>query len=151
MPPRISQDTYKQLAPAVYEAVIAFDDVAGRGVLEDTLLELSKLRASQLNGCAYCCQYHTRILLEAGVSPDKISLVPAWAETDAFTPREQAAIGWAEDLTLLAETHASEAAWSRVSQHFSDGEVAHLTAAIAAINVWNRFAVALRFDPPYPI
>lgn len=151
MPPRISQDRFKQIVPEVYGAIDAFDDVAGRSVLEDSLLELAKLRASQLNGCAFCCQYHTRILLESGISADKISLVPAWAETEAFSPREQAAIGWAEELTLLAGTHASDSAFARVQPHFTELELAHLTAAIAAINVWNRLAVALRFDPPYPV
>jgi AhpD family alkylhydroperoxidase len=151
MPPRMNQNTFKSLAPAVYQAVNAFDEVAGRGVLDEILLELAKLRCSQLNGCAYCCQYHTRILLESGVSPDKISLVPAWAETDAFSVREKAAIGWAEELTLLADSHASDAAYAAVSAEFSESELAHLTAAIAAINVWNRLAVAFRYDPPYPV
>lgn len=150
MPPRISNDRFKQITPGIYEAISAFDDAAEAGGIEFVLLELVKLRCSQLNGCAFCVQYHTRHLVEAGMAIDRIALVPAWAETDVFTPREKAALGWGESLTLLAETHASDAAYAEVAAHFSEQEIIGLTAAISVINVWNRISAGLRFDPPYP-
>jgi AhpD family alkylhydroperoxidase len=151
MPPRIPQDQIKALLPDVYSAIGDLDDRTRIAELDHALLELVKLRCSQLNGCAYCVQYHTRLLLEAGMSPDRISLVPAWAETDVFTARERAALRWGEELTELPETHASDAAYAEVAAVFTERERTALTAAIAVINVWNRMAVGFRFDPPYPV
>jgi AhpD family alkylhydroperoxidase len=135
------------MMPATKRAIIALgDSVEGAG-LEPELLELVNLRCSQINGCAYCVQYHISNLQELGTAPAKINLVVAWREAGIFSAREEAAFAWAESLTLIAETHVPDADYDAARAVFSEQELASLTAAVATINVWNRFSVAYRFAP----
>jgi AhpD family alkylhydroperoxidase len=145
--PRLASHEFKRLVPGAYPAIDALSAAADAGGLDPSLLELVNLRASQLNGCAYCVQYHTSNLLVLGVSRDKIALVVVWREAGIFSPREAAALAWTEALTLLADTHVPDDVFAEARQVFPDQELASLTAAIAAINVWNRISVAFRYPP----
>ena len=144
---RVENTAFWRMMPATKQAIIALgDSVEGAG-LEPELLELVNLRCSQINGCAYCVQYHISNLQELGTAPAKINLVVAWREAGIFSAREEAAFAWAESLTLIAETHVPDADYDAARAVFSEQELASLTAAVATINVWNRFSVAYRFAP----
>ena len=145
--PRVTNERLWTLIPAAKQATIALGAAAEGAGLEAELLELVHLRCSQINGCAYCVQYHISNLQEMGTAPAKINLVVAWREAGIFSEREEAALAWAECLTLLAETHVPDADFEAAQAVFSEQELASLTASVAAINVWNRFSVAYRFAP----
>lgn len=146
---RLSSGSIKRLAPDLYPAITALGAVGENSTLEPELLELVFLRASQLNGCAYCVQYHISNLQKLDVPQYKLNLVVAWEESGLFSEREKAALAWTEEITLLAKTHASDAAYAAVTTAFSEEEVVRLTAAIATINVWNRFGATFRFPPEF--
>jgi AhpD family alkylhydroperoxidase len=135
------------LTPDAYEAVLALSQVAGKAGMDKQLLELIKLRASQINGCAFCVQYHILEGERLGVPADKLNLVVVWREAPQFSPRERAALAWTEALTLLSEG-VSDEVYAEASAEFSEKELAYLTSAVAAINVWNRFGAAFRWTPP---
>ena len=137
----------KQIAPDVYDAVAGLAQLAGKAGLDKQLLELVKIRASQINGCAFCVQYHILIAEKLGVSTDKINLVVVWREAPQFSARERAALAWTEALTELTGG-VSDEVYAAASAEFSAQELAYLTSAIASINVWNRFGVAYRWTPP---
>jgi AhpD family alkylhydroperoxidase len=143
---RLSREALWALIPDAKRLTIAMGDVA-EAALERELIELVNLRCSQINGCAYCVQNHTANLREMGAAPEKATLVVTWEEAGIFSEREQAALAWAESVTRLAETHVPQAAYDAARAVFSDHELACLTTAVAAINVWNRFAVPFRFAP----
>src|SRR5438132_9997663 len=138
---------FMSLTPDAYEAVLALGQVAGKAGMDKQLLELIKLRASQINGCAFCVQYHILQGESLGVPADKLNLVVVWREAPQFSPRERAALAWTEALTLLADG-VSDEVYAQASAEFSEKELAYLTSAIASINVWNRFGVAFRWTPP---
>jgi AhpD family alkylhydroperoxidase len=144
---RLESRDVKRHLPGFYPAVVALNDVAKDSGLEPELIELVNLRASQINGCAYCVQYHTQNGRELGIPQEKLTLVVAWEEAGIFSTREEAALAWTETLTLIAETHVPDAAYAAVREVFSEQEVVWLTAAISAINVWNRIAVTFRYVP----
>ncbi len=138
---------FKTLAPDVYERVLALSQLAAKSGLDKELLELVKIRASQINGCAFCVQFH---LLEAerlGISIDKLNLLVVWREAPQFSPRERAALAWTEALTLLPGGVTDEV-YAEASGQFSENELVYLSSAVAVINVWNRFGVAYRWMPP---
>ena len=137
----------QRLAPDAYEGVIALGGFAAKSGIEKPLLELIKLRASQINGCAFCVQYHILQSERLGVSVDKLNLVVVWREAPQFSARERAALAWAEALTLLT-AGVSDEVYDQARAEFSDKELTYLTSAIASINVWNRFGVAYRWSPP---
>lgn len=112
--------------------------------LEPELLELVKMRASQINGCAFCLDMHTKDARAMGESEQRLYLLPAWRETDFYTERERAALAWAEALTEIADDRVPDEVFAEVRPHFSDDELAYLTLAVVAINSFNRFNVALR-------
>jgi AhpD family alkylhydroperoxidase len=143
---RLSRESVWSLIPEARRHAVALSNVA-EAALDGELIELVSLRCSQINGCAYCVQLHTASLREMGAAPAKATLVVTWEEAGIFSEREQAALAWAETVTRLAETHVPQAAYDAARAVFSDHELACLTAAIAAINVWNRFAVSFRFAP----
>jgi AhpD family alkylhydroperoxidase len=116
--------------------------------LEERLMHLVKLRASQINGCAFCVDMHARDARLAGESERRVHGVAAFEESPLFTEREKAALAWAETVTRISENHAPEAAWQRLRAQFSDKEVADLTWLVAAINSWNRIAISFRSQPP---
>jgi AhpD family alkylhydroperoxidase len=145
--PRMDSSVFRSMMPKTRDAVIALGATANDADLEPELLELVHLRCSQINGCAWCVQYHIGHLQKLGMAPAKINLVVAWPEAGIFSEREEAALAWAESLTLLAETHVPDAAYDAARAVFSEHELACLTVAVATINVWNRFNVAYRFPP----
>lgn len=115
--------------------------------LEPTLLELVRMRASQINGCAYCLDMHSKDARAKGESEQRLYALNAWEETPFFSERERAALAWTEALTRIAETHAPDELYDRVRQHFSEKELVDLTLAIVAINGWNRLAISFRSVP----
>ena len=138
---------FMALAPDAFEAVQALGKVAASAGIDKQLLELIKLRASQINGCAFCVQYHILQGEGLGMSADKLNLVVVWREVALFSARERAALAWTEALTRLTEG-VSDEVYAQASAEFSEKELAYLTSAIASINVWNRFGVAYRWTPP---
>jgi AhpD family alkylhydroperoxidase len=109
-----------------------------------------KVRVSQLNGCAFCIQYHLNDARKLNVSAAKLDLLAAWREAGIYSQREAAAFDWAERVTLLAAHHVEDEVYASLSEHFSEREIAFLTTAIGQINFWNRVAAPLRFTPPIP-
>ncbi len=118
--------------------------VVHASTLEPELLELVKIRASQINGCGYCLDMHTKDAAAIGVSDQRIHLVATWADAPVYSGRERAALGWCEALTLLPGSGAPDEVYERVAEEFGDVEIVALTLAIVAINGWNRLAVGLR-------
>jgi AhpD family alkylhydroperoxidase len=115
--------------------------------LEPSLRELVKIRASQINGCAYCIDMHTKDARAAGETEQRVYALNAWRETPFYTERERAALEWTEAVTLIGEGHVPDEMFFRVRQNFSEGELVNLTLAIVAINGWNRLAIAFRSVP----
>jgi AhpD family alkylhydroperoxidase len=144
---RLTGKELRALIPDVYPAFGEIEDTIDGSILDRGLLELVRLRVSQINGCAYCVQYHTANGRDAGVPEAKLTLTVVWREAGIFTEREQAALAWAESLTLVAATRIPDEDYLAVSRAFDEQELAYLTAAINLINVWNRFSVAFRFPP----
>lgn len=134
-------------SPEATKAMIALDGAVHKLGLELQLLELVKLRASQLNGCAYCVDLHTSEARKGGESDRRLHGVSVWRETPFFTQRERAALAWTESITQLSLTHAPDADYEELKAHFSDKEMVDLTLAIAMINSWNRLAVGFRKQP----
>lgn len=145
--PRKDYPDFKALAPDIHERVLALSQLAAKAGLEKDLLELVKIRASQINGCAFCVQYHILEAERLGVPADKINLLVVWREVPQFSARERAALAWTEALTLVTGGVGDEV-YAQVSAAFPEQELAYLGAAIAAINVFNRFGVAYRWTPP---
>ena len=131
--------------------VKAFGGVHGYVVesgLEDVLIDLVYLRVSQINGCAYCLDKHTRDLIKKNVTPAKLALVQAWREAEPmFSDREKAALAWAESVTLVADTHVPDDDFKAVAAVFSEKELADLTMAISLMNAYNRLAISFRRTP----
>ena len=138
---------YGKVAPGVYEAMEAlgrYQDACG---LEAALLHLVKLRASQINGCAYCLDMHWKDLRVAGEGEQRLYSLDAWRECPYYSARERAALAWTEAVTRIADGQTPDAVYEEVRPHFSDKELADLTLAIAAINAWNRLSIAARLEP----
>jgi AhpD family alkylhydroperoxidase len=139
-----------QAAPEAYAAVVALDHyVVKQSGLAPHLIHLIKLRASQINGCAYCVDMHVKEARRSGMGEQWINLVSAWQESPVYTAEERAVLGWTEALTLLSATRAPDADFAPLKQFFSDEQITQITIAIGAINVWNRIAVGFR--TPHPI
>jgi AhpD family alkylhydroperoxidase len=141
MHPRIKLDP--AAAPAVKSLQQAQAQIEASG-LDYSLVELVKLRASQINGCAYCLHMHSRDARAAGEREERLHLLPAWRESNFYTERERAALAWTEAVTRLADTGAPDADFEALGAHFSEAEIVSLTLAIAMINLWNRVAVPMR-------
>ncbi|HEX5507094.1 MAG TPA: carboxymuconolactone decarboxylase family protein [Pseudolabrys sp.] len=133
--------------PAVYKAVYALQAYVDQSGLDKKLVELIKIRASQINGCAYCLVMHTNDARKIGESDERMHLLNAWREAPVYTARERAALAWTEAVTLVSETHVPDEVYDEVRGQFSEKEIVDLTAAVAAINTWNRIAIALRAEP----
>jgi AhpD family alkylhydroperoxidase len=144
---RSEQKDFKALAPDVSDMVVALGQAAAKAGIDKQLLELIKLRASQINGCAFCVQFHILQGERLGIAADKLNLVVVWREVALFSARERAALAWTEALTLLTEG-VSDEVYAEARAAFSEQELAYLSSAIAAINVWNRLGVAYRWTPP---
>jgi AhpD family alkylhydroperoxidase len=139
-------DFYKA-NPAAIKALLGVEERIGKSALEKSLTELVRLRASQINGCAYCVDMHTTDARNGGETERRLATVVVWRETPFFTDRERAALEWTEALTLVSLDHVPDAVWTAVRPHFSDAELVDLTLLISAINAWNRFAIAFRKLP----
>lgn len=137
------------LAPEGIKAMMALEASFESSTLEPALKNLVKLRASQMNGCAFCIHMHSTHLREAGESEMRLYMLPAWRESTLYSERERAALGWTESLTRLVETGAPDADYAPVKASFSDAEQVQLTLMIGAINVWNRLQVGFR--APHPV
>jgi len=134
-------------SPGLYKAIAALKGHVDGSGLEKPLLELVKLRASQINGCAFCIAMHARDARAAGESNERLDLLNAWRGAPLYSDRERAALAWTEALTLLTEGHVPYEVFAEARGQFSDKELADLTAAVVLINGWNRFMVAFRVPP----
>jgi AhpD family alkylhydroperoxidase len=139
---------YVKAAPEVYQGLLALQAVVDKSGLEKPLLELVKIRASQINKCAYCLHMHTRDARKLGESEERIYLLEAWRESPLYTERERAALAWTEALTLLPGHGAPDDVYAGLTAQFSEPEIVNLTLAIGAINMWNRFGVGFRLVHP---
>jgi AhpD family alkylhydroperoxidase len=144
MSPRLD---YRRVAPGAMKAMYAFEQFVRDSTLDPALIELVKLRASYMNGCAYCVDMHTKEARAAGESEQRLYAIPVWRETPFFTERERAVLAWTEAVTDIARTGAPDAAFEELRAHFSESEVVDLTMAVIAINGWNRLLVSLRAEP----
>ena len=145
MKPRMN---YFQTAPETVNALLALEKQVTSSGLEQSLIELVKTRASQINGCAFCINMHTQDARKHGETEQRLYLLNAWRESPVYTDRERAALAWTEAVTLISETHAPDDVYNEVRAQFSEAETVNLTMLIATINSWNRLAIALRSVPP---
>ena len=129
------------------QAMHGLEEYVAKSGLEAPLLELVRIRASQINGCAYCLDMHTKDARAGGESEQRLYALAAWRETPFYTARERAALAWCEAVTRLADDSVSDPLFDAVRAQFSEGEVVALTMAVVAINGWNRLAVSLRTVP----
>lgn len=136
-----------QAAPEGTKAMLGVEASIEKSGLEQSLIELVRLRPSQINGCAYCIQLHVRDAVKNGESHERLHLLDAWRESRLFTDRERAALAWTESLTRVASTHAPDEDYDRLKGQFDETEIAYLTLLIGAINVWNRIQIGFRAAP----
>jgi AhpD family alkylhydroperoxidase len=134
-------------SPKAYQAMAAMEQFVDSCGLERPLLELVKMRASQINGCAYCLDMHSKDARALGETEQRLYALNAWSETPFYSERERAALEWTEAITQISETHAPDDVYERVSKQFKPEELANLTLAIATINGWNRLCIAFRVMP----
>jgi AhpD family alkylhydroperoxidase len=135
---------YAKAAPSSIKAVYALDQPVRASGLEPALIELVKLRASLMNGCAYCVDVHTKDARARGETEQRLFTVPVWRETPFFSARERAALAWTEAVTDIGRSGVSDALYDEARAHFADRELVDLTVAVIAINAWNRLAVTFR-------
>jgi AhpD family alkylhydroperoxidase len=138
---------FGKASPGAYKALLGVENYIHDAGLEHSLLELVKLRASQINGCGYCVDMHAADARKAGESERRLYAVAVWRETPFFTPRERAALAWTEALTRLSQQPPLDAEFAALREHFSEREMVDLSLAISAINSWNRLAVGFGAQP----
>ncbi|MBT0569577.1 carboxymuconolactone decarboxylase family protein [Curvibacter sp. CHRR-16] len=148
--PRIAIRDFAKAAPGVIPAMTELAKAIDASGLDKSLGELLKIRASQINGCAYCLQYHLLVAHKLDIPAIKIDLVAAWHDSPVYTPRERAALAWTEVLTAMSTRPDTDSAYQALQEQFSPTEIANLTTAIAQINAWNRIAGSLHFAPDIP-
>ena len=144
MKPRME---YQKVAPAVSQAMSGLERTVHESGLEPSLLELVKTRASQINGCAFCLDMHTKDARARGETEQRLYALSAWRETPFYTERERAALAWTEAVTLVSETRIPDDVYELARVQFNEQELAYLTLAIIAINGWNRLAISFRTVP----
>ncbi len=135
---------YKKVAPEASRALYAIEKYVNQCGLEHSLLDLVKLRASQINGCAYCIDMHSKDARARGETEERVYSLSAWRETPFYSDRERAALAWTEAVTLVSESHVPDQVYEEARRHFGEKELVDLTVAIAAINAWNRLGVSFR-------
>jgi AhpD family alkylhydroperoxidase len=150
MVPRID---YTKVAPGALRAMYGLEKYLAESSIEQPLRELVKLRASQINGCAYCIDMHWKDARAAGESEQRLYGLAAWREAPYYSARERAALAWTEELTLIAEHHVSDELYEQTRRQFSEQELVDLTLAVGTINAWNRIAISFRseagsYQPP---
>ena len=141
MQPRLN---YSSASPGLLRAMMGLETYLHECGLEPSLLELVKLRASQINGCAYCIDMHTQDARARGETEQRLYLLNAWREAPFYSDRERAALEWTEAVTLVTEGHVPDEIYERVRGHFTERELADLTLAVVAINGWNRLSISFR-------
>lgn len=134
----------QKLGAGAYKAMLGLEEYVHKSRLEESLIELVKMRASQINGCAYCLDMHSKDARAKGESEQRLYCLNAWREAPFYTDRERAALAWTEALTLISEGQAPDEVWEEVKQRFSEQELVDLTIAVIAINGWNRLAIGFR-------
>ncbi len=145
MQPRLDA---QKVAPGAYRAMAALETyIRDSSRLEPSLLELVKMRASQINGCAYCIDMHSKDARAKGETEQRLYALSAWRETPFFSDRERAALSWTEAITLIGSGHASDEVYEEVRKRFTEEELVNLTMAIVTINGWNRFSIGFRAVP----
>ena len=132
------------VSPAAYRAMLGLEKFIHESSIEPKLAHLLKMRASQINGCAYCLDMHSKDLRAAGETEQRLYLLPAWRESPLYTERERAALAWTEALTLISETHAPDDVYEAARAQFSETELVNLSMLVVAINGWNRLAIGFR-------
>jgi len=137
-----------QVASDGSKAMLAVEATIEKSGIEHGLLELVRIRASQINGCAFCIDMHVRDALKYGENDMRLHLIAGWRDSPLFTDRERAALGWTETLTRIAKTHAPDADYELLQSQFNETEIAYLTMLIAQINAWNRIQIGLRAVHP---
>ena len=138
---------YSKASPGAYRAMAGLEKFVHECGLEPSLLELVKMRASQINGCAFCLDMHWKDARAAGESEQRLYSLDAWRETPFYSERERAALAWTEAVTLVADSHVPDELYNEAKQHFSEAELVNLTLAIVAINGWNRLSISFRVEP----
>jgi AhpD family alkylhydroperoxidase len=144
MQPRID---YRKFAQEPLKHMLGLEKYIAESGLEPKLVHLVKMRASQINGCAYCLDMHSIDARAAGESEQRLYTLEAWRETPFFSDRERAALAWTESLTLISQTHAPDDVYADLQKHFTEKEIVDLTFVVGAINLWNRLAISTRALP----
>ena len=144
MSPRLD---YYNASPKAMKAMIAMEAMTSNLSIDTALLHLIKIRASQVNGCAFCTDMHSVDARRAGESDRRLYAIAVWRDSNFFNPRERAALAWAEAVTLLAESRVPDEVYEQAREQFSEGELVDLTMAVTTINSWNRLAVSFRQTP----
>lgn len=140
---------HMKVAPDAFQAVYALESyVAGKSGLDKALVHLLKIRASQINGCAYCVDMHVKEARNDGLGEQWIALVSVWREASVFSAKERALLAWVDSVTKISETGIPDADYEGLKPHFSEKEIVNLTVAIGTINIWNRLAVGFRTQHP---
>ncbi|MBV8173301.1 MAG: carboxymuconolactone decarboxylase family protein [Verrucomicrobia bacterium] len=140
---------YLNAAPGAFKAMVGLESYLRSCGIEPSLIELVKLRISQLNDCAYCIDNHTKKLLASGESRERLHLLNVWRDASCYSEREKAAFAWAEAVTRISEMDKDESLYAAVQKHFTEKELIDLTLAIVAINGWNRLNIAFRIPPGF--
>ena len=148
MKPRMN---FYQAAPETMKALMALENQIASSGLEQSLMELVRTRASQINGCAFCIDMHTKDARKRGETEQRLYLLNAWREAPCYTDRERAALAWTEAVTLISETHAPDDLYNEVRAHFSEAETVNLSVLIGSINTWNRLSISFRAIPPVKV
>ena len=144
MQPRID---YRRHAQGALKAVLDLEKYIAESGLEPKLIHLVKMRASQVNGCAYCLDMHSIDARTEGETEQRLYTLDAWRETPFFTDRERAALAWTEAVTLIAQTHAPQEVYEELKKYFTEKEIVDLTFVVGTINLWNRLAISMRAVP----
>jgi AhpD family alkylhydroperoxidase len=135
------------VAPGIFQAMFGLERQVHQAGFDSKLLDLVRMRASQINGCSYCLDMHSKDARASGETEQRLYGLDAWRETPYYSARERAALEWTEALTLVSQTHVPDEVYERVREQFSEDELAHLSLAIVAINGWNRLNIAARTVP----
>jgi AhpD family alkylhydroperoxidase len=147
---RITSQEFQQYAAAANGAMAVLSKAVANSGFDPELQQLVKLRASQINGCAFCTQLHLNESRHMGIAAPKLDLIAVWREAGVFSDREKAALEWTELLTRLSANHITDEDYAAVSAHFKPSELAWLSTSIALINAWNRIAAPFQYAPPIP-
>jgi AhpD family alkylhydroperoxidase len=148
--PRLDWEEFRKAVPEFATSMAAMTHALKNSGIEPEIRELVKIRASQLNGCAFCVQFHLNDARKLNIPAEKLDLLAAWREAGIYSEREAAALEWTEQVTLLAQHHIGDEGFDRVKSQFPGSQLAFLTVAISQINAWNRIAAPFRFTPPIP-